>query len=54
VALASTGKRKALDVAAKFEVIQACENGNVRKSEIGRRYNSSSSTIYDRKTQRQN
>jgi transposase-like protein len=38
----------------KFEIIQACESGNVSKSGIGRRYNLSSSTLYDPKKQRQN
>jgi hypothetical protein len=35
-----------LDVATKFEIIQACENGNVSKSEIGRLYNFSLSTHF--------
>jgi hypothetical protein len=43
---ASTGKQTELDVATKFEIIQACENGNVSKSEIGRRYNFSLSTHF--------
>jgi predicted transcriptional regulator len=43
---ASTVKRKALDVATTFEIIQACESGNVSKSKIGRRYNLSSSTLF--------
>jgi transposase-like protein len=47
MASANTGKRKALAVATKFEIIQACESGNVSKSEIGRHYNLSSSTLYN-------
>jgi hypothetical protein len=38
MASVSTEKLKALDVAIKFE-IEACENGNVRKTKIGRCYN---------------
>jgi hypothetical protein len=39
MALASTRKLKALDVATKFKIIQACENGNVGKSKIEKCYN---------------
>jgi hypothetical protein len=46
MASASTGKQKALDVATKFEIIQACESGNVSNSEIGRPYNLSLSTHF--------
>jgi hypothetical protein len=38
--------RKALDVAMKFEIIQACENYNVCKSKVGRHYNLSLSTLF--------
>jgi hypothetical protein len=47
MALVSTGKRKVLDVAMKCEIIHASENDNVSKSEIGRCYSLSSSTLYD-------
>jgi hypothetical protein len=43
---ARIGKFEALDVAVKFEVILACENRNVSKSEIGGHYNLSSSTLF--------
>lgn len=46
VVSARIGKFEALDVAVKFEVILACENRNVSKSEIGGHYNLSSSTLF--------
>jgi hypothetical protein len=39
IASVSTGKRKALDAAVEFEIIQACESGKMSSSESGRYYN---------------
>jgi hypothetical protein len=39
-------KRKALNVATNFEMIQACENDYVNKNKSGRCYISSSSTHF--------
>lgn len=39
-------KRKALELAKKFEIVQLCERETVSKSEIGRRYGLSSSTLF--------
>jgi phosphopantetheine adenylyltransferase len=55
IVLASTRKQKVLDFATKIEIIQACENSNVSKIEIGRHYNLSLSAYFTIvKKQRQN
>jgi hypothetical protein len=46
MASVNTGKQRALYVAKKSEIIQACENGNVSKSKIERHCNSSLSKLF--------
>ncbi|KAJ8896530.1 hypothetical protein PR048_001874 [Dryococelus australis] len=43
---AGAGKRKAIDVNTKFEIVKACEEGSVSKTEVCRHFGFSSSTLF--------